>query len=89
MKKSRCCEKPFIQIDTKTMMHSCIRCKSKWKIDVLCLYDCDDCNTKDVETDKILNLGKDDRPDWTACKTCDKEVNYRYKEHKRDIYQSA
>ncbi len=72
-----CCDGPFIQeTGNGYKCLSCGQCKSQTTTYV---YNCEDCKYVDEPTKMMLDLRKDDRTDWTTCKTCNKYVNYRKK----------
>ena len=71
-----CCKRPFTICSIKTGVTECRSCKKKYKDRMVYLYSCEKCNVKDEETDKFLDLIKDNKINWTKCKTCGQEVEY-------------
>ena len=72
----KCCETPFpIRHQQYTR---CNICNLKYNSYKIMVYDCKECNKKECETTKALDLIKDSKTNWTSCDGCNKDVEYRY-----------
>ena len=78
--KETCCERPFTTCSIKTGITTCRSCNKKFKDLHAIIYDCKSCDLKEIETDVVLNLLKDNYTNWTLCKKCNKHVQYTRKQ---------